>query len=362
MGDKLPGPMKKAFDKALELAAFAPLLPLAEKLKSKDLQGALHMVMSSPMMKAVSAINTELPRTVLKRLLQNDAVTKAIQQAMARLPQQLHSPFTMLQNLSQDLDGDIEVLTRFQDVVESFKILDAANCDFKFPDDLIRNVNPVQALASIAHTLPGPLRSVFNKGLEAAAFAPLLPIVEKVKQKDLHGALSMMVSMPMLEASQCLDAEMPRNLLKSILGSAAVVSNIENAMARMPTQLHPPLEMLQEFSKHLDVEMEELMENCSNIIENFISYAQVYADPKVNFKFPHELMEGVDAASVLQLLSDKVPAPMDTAFIAAVGGILLFIALASCHEITQCSCPIHHLTFAVSTRRRKGQGDTRFCT
>ena len=87
MGDKLPGPMKAAFDKAMELAAYAPLLPIIEKIKSKDLQGAAEQVMSAGMLKVTQNLDTELPRKILKSVLQNKAVTTAVQQAQAQMPQ-----------------------------------------------------------------------------------------------------------------------------------------------------------------------------------------------------------------------------------------------------------------------------------
>ena len=304
VGDKLPGPMKMAFDKALQLAAFAPLLPLAEKMKSKDLQGAVALLMSGPMMKAVSTINTEMPRKLLKNLLTSAEMEAAIQQAMARLPTNLHSPFIGLQQLSQQLDGDVDALVqRFQEVAASFKVFDVPNPDFKFAHDLIKEINPVGVLSALAQKLPGPLRQIFEKGLQVEAFKPLMPLVEKVKAKDLHGATGMMMSMPILNAIECLDAEMPRTLLKKFLHDNTVVSTIKSIMAQMPQQLHPPLEMLLEFSNHLDDEIGELMENCENVFQNFVSYADVYSQPQVNFKFPQSLLEKMDVASMLQVIA-----------------------------------------------------------
>jgi len=326
MGDKLPGPMKTAFDKALELAAFAPLLPLAEKMKSKDLQGAVALVMSGPMMKAVAAINTEMPRTLLKNLLTNAEMEAAIQQAMARMPTNLHSPFIGLQQLVLQLDGDVDALVqRFQEVAASFKVFDVPNADFKFPHDLIKEINPVGVLSAIAQKLPGPMRTIFEKGLEAAAFKPLMPLVEKVKSKDLKGATALMMSMPMLKAIECLDAEMPRTLLKKFLHDDAVVSSVKSIMEEMPKQLQPPLEMLLEFSNHLDDEIGEVMENCESVFQNFVDYAHVYSQPQVNFRFPQSLLEKMDVAGMLQVIADKVPAPLDKAFVTAVGGIVTIV-------------------------------------
>ena len=229
----------------------------------------------------------------------------AIQQAMARLPTNLHSPFIGLKQLSQQLDGDVDALVqRFQEVAASFKVFDVPDPDFKFPHDLIKEINPVGVLSALAQKLPGPLRQIFEKGLQVEAFKPLMPLVEKVvKAKDLQGATAMMMSMPILKAIECLDAEMPRALLKKFLHDNTVVSTIKSTMAQMPQQLQPPLEMLLEFSNHLDDEVDELMENCENIYQNFVNYAHVYSQPQVNFKFPQSLLEKMDVASMLQVIA-----------------------------------------------------------
>ena len=134
MGDKLPGPMKKAFDKALELAAFAPLLPIIDKIKSKDIQGAVEQVMSAGVLKVTQNLDPEMPRKILKKVLQNQAVTKAIQQASAQMPH-LASPLQKLQQLTQLVDSaDVnDIVAKFEDVFNSLK----GQANFKFPGDLM---------------------------------------------------------------------------------------------------------------------------------------------------------------------------------------------------------------------------------
>jgi uncharacterized protein YfcZ (UPF0381/DUF406 family) len=133
MGDKLPGPMKTAFDKAMELAAYAPLLPIIERIKNKDLQGAAEQVMSAGMLKVTQNLDTELPRKILKTVLQNNAVTTAIQQAQNQIPQ-LGAPLQKLQQLAQQLDGDVsDILAKFEDVFNSLK----GQANFNFPGDLM---------------------------------------------------------------------------------------------------------------------------------------------------------------------------------------------------------------------------------
>eukprot|EP00802_Teleaulax_amphioxeia_P007136 Tamp_07142.p1 GENE.Tamp_07142~~Tamp_07142.p1 ORF type:complete len:715 (+),score=161.30 Tamp_07142:261-2147(+) len=159
--------------KALELAAFAPLMPIADKLKNKDLEGALAVVMSSAaVLKATSKFDPEMPRNVLKKVLQSTGFQSALHQMASKPPVNLQSPLQALQSLSQDLEGDTdEMMEKLQGVMMECKEAFAEHKDIQFPQDLIKSVDPISILAMIGEKMPGPLKTAYSKALEVAASA-----------------------------------------------------------------------------------------------------------------------------------------------------------------------------------------------
>ena len=113
---KIPPPLDQAYSKALELAAFAPLMPVLDKLKNQDLEGALAVVMSSAaVLKVTARSDPEMPRNILKKVLQSTGFQSALQQMASKLPANLQSPLKMLQSLSQNLEGGLdEIMDKFQ--------------------------------------------------------------------------------------------------------------------------------------------------------------------------------------------------------------------------------------------------------
>jgi len=165
-----------------------------------------------PVLKLVSEFDIELPRNLLKNMLCARGVQNAIQQAQTKLPNNLHKPLQMLQQLSQSLDGTLdEILQELHEVMQAAKIYASPSINFKFPADLIKSLKPVDILQIIGEKIPAPMNVVFNKALELAALAPLLPLIEKLKDSDLEGAFEMvMASAPMLMCMSKFDEELPR--------------------------------------------------------------------------------------------------------------------------------------------------------
>ena len=91
------------------------------------------------------------------------------------------------------------------------------------------------------------MATVLNKATEGVALKPLMPILEKVKSKDLHGAISLVFDMPMLNVLAKIDMEMPRTVIKTALLDPSVQMAIQNRLERMPEQLRPPITCLQAF-------------------------------------------------------------------------------------------------------------------
>jgi len=89
--------------------------------------------------------------------------------------------------------------------------------------------------------------------------------------------------------------------VNGVLQSTGFQSALQQAISRTPAQAQSPLEMLQEFSQQLDTftSDEELLDGFEVILQNFGDYEKVYASPQINFKFPQDLIRGVDVSSIM---------------------------------------------------------------
>ena len=136
-------------------------MPILDKLKDKDLEGALAVVMSSAaVLKVTAKFDPEMPRNILKKVLQNAGFTAAVQKMRSKLPVNMQSPLEALQSLSQDLEGDMdEMMEKLQGVMMECKEAFAQHKDIKFPQDLIKSVDPISILAMIGEKMPGPLKT-----------------------------------------------------------------------------------------------------------------------------------------------------------------------------------------------------------
>eukprot|EP00802_Teleaulax_amphioxeia_P003565 Tamp_03568.p1 GENE.Tamp_03568~~Tamp_03568.p1 ORF type:complete len:1036 (-),score=260.28 Tamp_03568:551-3568(-) len=313
IGEKMPGPLKTAYSKALEVAAFTPLMPILDKLKNKDLEGALAVVMSSAaVLKATSKFDPEMPRNVLKKVLQSTGFQSALQQMASKLPANLQSPLQALQSLSQDLQGDTEeMMEKLGGVMVECKEAFVQRPDIKFPQDLIKSVDPIPILAMIGEKIPPPLDQAYNTALELAAFAPLMPILDKLKNKDLEGALAVvMSSSAVLKATAQFDPEMPRNVLKKVLQNAGFTAAVQKMLSKPPANLQPPLQALQSLSQDLEGDMDEMMEKLQGVM---MECKRVFAQ-RPDIQFPRDLIKSVDPVSILALIGEKMPGPLKTAY------------------------------------------------
>merc|ERR1719183_2098711 len=254
--------MDVAFAKALELAAFAPMMPVLRRIEEKDLEGAVVLVMSSPnVLEGAEKLDAELPRHVLKRVLLKPAVQDAVEQAKSAMPtEELKAPFEKLEILWKNLDTDTEtVLTKAEEVMRSFEKCSGAlfMSKFKYPQDLVKHVDPVEVLLLLVSAIPAPLDEAFLKALELAACAPLMPVMQKIQKKDMEGAVAVIVSSPnVLRLVAQFDAELPRTILEKVLLKPAVQSTVEQAKERMPTEkLKEPFKRLQELCENLQAQI-----------------------------------------------------------------------------------------------------------
>ena len=248
LGNTIPAPFDVPFGKALELAEFAPMLPIVNHLKRGEIQDAVTVVMSSAaVLKVTSKFDPEMPRNVLKKVLQSTGFQSALQQMASKLPANLQSPLKTLQSLSQNLEGELdEIMERFEGVMGECKRVFAQRPDIQFPQDLIKSVDPVSILAMIGEKIPPPFSTAYSKALEVAAFAPLMPVVKKLKSKDLEGAVSaLFCSCSLLRLLGTVHNGLPSRLVNGVLQSTGFQSALQQAISRTPAQAQSPLEMLQ---------------------------------------------------------------------------------------------------------------------
>ena len=305
LGNKIPAPFDVPFGKALQIAELAPLLPILEHVKSGDVQSALAEVMSSAaVLKVMSKFDPEMPRNILKKVLQNAGFTAAVQKMLSKLPANMQSPLKALQSLSQDLEGDMdEMMEKLQGVMMECKEAFAQHKDIKFPQDLIKSVDPISILAMIGEKMPGPLKTAYSKALELAAFAPLTPILDKLKNKDFDGVLAgLLSSCSILRLLGSLGQELPRKVFKAVLLHAQFQESLKGWTRKLEPPLRPPLACLQLFSENLDCGYDELMDNFEDVTQNFVDYRAVFS--KVNFKFPQDLIRGVKVPSIMMGVQD----------------------------------------------------------
>ena len=282
LASEIPPPFDTAYAKAMEMAAFAPLLPMVEHLKDGNLEGAQAIIMTTPVLKLVKKFDLEMPRNLLKKLLLSNEVKAAVQRYKAMMPQDLQAPFAMLQQFSQQLDGNMDtIFLQFQEVVSSFKVFDVAGSNFTFPQDLLKAINPIDVLELLGEKIPPPMDVAFKKALKLAAYAPLLPIIDRIKSKDLQGAAEQVMSAGMLKVTQNLDTELPRKILKSVLQNNAVTTAIQQAQSQMP-QLGAPLQKLQQLAQQLDGDISDILAKFEDVFNSLKGQA--------NFNFPGDLM------------------------------------------------------------------------
>ena len=130
----------------------------------------------------------------------------------------------------------------------------------------------------IGERIPPPLSLAYGKALGFAAFAPLMPILNKLKNMDFQGAvLALLGSGSMLRLLRIADKDLPRRFLGGVLQSAGVQSALQKTISRVPAEVKYPLTYLQEFTQQLEFDPDELMDHFDDILHNFVDYAKVCA-------------------------------------------------------------------------------------
>ncbi len=152
------------------------------------------------------------------------------------------------------------------------------------------------------------------QALDASRFATLQPLIDKMNQKDLLGALALTLTTPVMRVYATVDVQLPRMLLEEIFGQEGVQASIREALGRLPAAVSGPMSMLQAYLNDLDDDPDDLLEGFEVILENFHDYAHLYSSPTINFNFPMDVIRDAEPIESMRLVMDRLPAPMNRIF------------------------------------------------
>ena len=190
----------------------------------------------------LEVLNPDMLRKMLKMAFQPAGVQRAIEKMMAKMPEELQHPFEDFLVFIHELDeNDLgAIVSDFAALVKQFKtkipkklaemadqaakkgesIRESASesvsgssfgthevemavmvsgsklgttpapslsiPDFKFPGDFLTSVDPMDILSMLGDNVPPPFDMAFAKALEVARFAPLLPMIDAIKDGNLE--------------------------------------------------------------------------------------------------------------------------------------------------------------------------------
>ena len=122
------------------------------------------------------------------------------------------------------------------------------------------------------------------------------------------------------QVTKNLDVELPRKVLKKILGPSAVLELIKEQLQSGPKELGKPMQMLQELASNLDGDIDELIARFGKVFSAFqsssvtVSGARMGSDGGTGFSFPLDIIKKISPVEVLSLVGDKLPGPMKSGF------------------------------------------------
>ena len=317
IGAVMPEPLAEMYAQAIELAEFAVVLPMIDKLKNGDVKGALALVMTVPVLKDLAKIKPEMARTVLERVLLNPAARTGIDRAMAATPKEHRGPFEVMQAFLgslPSLDSD-ELIDGLGRVSNAFRQAGEA-IEMKFPDDLLENLDHIGILKVLGALMPEPLDERYARAMELAEFAAVLPMIDKLKNGDVKGALVLVMTAPVMRLLMKIEPEMVRTVLERGLLSPAVMTGIDRATAAAPKEHRGPFEEMQAFLGSLpSLDSDELIDGVGRVRNAF----EQAGEASTHFKFPEDLVASIaNPIATLEQLSSAIPAPFDTQYTQAL--------------------------------------------
>ena len=112
----------------------------------------------------------------------------------------LGAPLQELERYVKTLEAQSEL--RPEELVEGLQSVDNAFKgvgNFKFPADLLTSIDPIDVLKTIGSVIPPPLQGAYMQALDVIGQAAVLrPVVDRVRDKDLKGALALVPTVPVL--------------------------------------------------------------------------------------------------------------------------------------------------------------------
>ena len=116
--------------------------------------------------------------------------------------------------------------------------------------------------------------------------------------------------------TKTLDLELPRKVLKKLLGVSAVLDMIKEQLQSVPQEMAKPFELLQELAGNLDGDIDDILGRFGKVFDAFqsrsvtVSGAKMGSDGAAGFSFPLDLIKKISPVSILSLLGDKMPGPL----------------------------------------------------
>ena len=127
-------------------------------------------------------------------------------------------------------------------------------------------------------------------------------------------------SKPVLMVTKNLDLELPRKILKKLLGVSAVLDMIKEQLRSVPKEMAKPFQLLQDLAGNLDGDIDDILGRFGKVFDAFqsrsvtVSGAQMGSDGAAGFSFPLDLIKKISPVSILSLLGDKLPGPLKGPF------------------------------------------------
>ena len=315
VGTVIPEPFRSPFMDALDhISDLVILVPVINKIKSKDLKGALLLVPTLPVFNLLAKLAPDMVSHVAHSIFAIQEVQAGIVGIMATVPEASRGPFLDLQSFSRnakDMAAE-DLCASLSRISKSFEDLgDEAAVKFKFPDDLFSGIDdPLDILKEIASMFPEPLGQAFRQALKVADFVALLPIVEKMREHDFKGAVALIPSVPVVKLLMKMNEGVAREMLRTIFMAKELQAVAETTLSSGPEALHAPMAELQTFCRRIETEggmsAEELQQGLGNMSSSFTALASAGID----FTFPQDLVAEINPAEVLRMFANALPEPL----------------------------------------------------
>ena len=123
-----------------------------------------------------------------------------------------------------------------------------------------------------------------------------------------------------MKVTKNLDAELPRKVLKKILGASAVLEVIKENLQSGPKELAKPMQMLEELAGNLDGDIDEIIARFGKAASAFqstsvtVSGAKMGTDGQTGFRFPQDIIKKISPVAILSMVGEKLPSPLKSGF------------------------------------------------